>query len=550
MKKNTINLSKDLSLPIDIGSQAISIVGIRGSGKTNTGGVIAEELLKIGNPLCIIDPTDAWWGLRSSRDGKREGFPVMIFGGAHGDLPLSESDGKTIAEFIIQERVSVILSLRHLRKNAQKRLVTELCEEMYHLKGKAEYRHPMTVIIDESPQFIPQRVMGETARMVGAVQDLIVLGRSSGFGVIIIGQRPATINKDVLTQCDTIIAHRLPSPQDRKALKEWIEENTSMDEMHTVLSSLPSMKNGEAYIWSPLLDLFERTKVRQKESFDSSATPKIGEKVIAPKKLAEIDKEKLKEKLSASIEKAKENDPVDLKRRIMDLERQIKSGGLAKAIEVERLKVVEVPVFSANEIERLSSVATEITQALSKAQSIKQQAQVARQTPVISTTPKRVVPHLTPNGNGSKSTLPKGELAIMKAIAQYPNGASREQLTQLTGYKRASRDAYILRLKGKGFITGDLTPTQSGIDALGGNYEPLPTREALIQYWLNKLPKGQKVYFFIAVNNDGNWITKSEADTKTNFQRSSRDAYLNRLRARNLIEVKDGAFRAHPDLYK
>jgi hypothetical protein len=30
-----------------------------------------------------------WWGLRLKADGVKPAFPLVIFGGAHGDLPLT-----------------------------------------------------------------------------------------------------------------------------------------------------------------------------------------------------------------------------------------------------------------------------------------------------------------------------------------------------------------------------------------------------------------------------------------------------------------------------
>ena len=49
------------------------------------------------------------------------------------------------------------------------------------------------------------------------------------------------------------------------------------------------------------------------------------------------------------------------------------------------------------------------------------------------------------SSNGSAEPLPKGERACLIAMAQHPDGVTREQLTVLTGYKRSSRDAYIQR---------------------------------------------------------------------------------------------------------
>ena len=97
-------------LPPEIATQATAIFGIRGSGKTVTATVVVEELLERGLPVAIIDPTDVWWGLKSSADGKSEGFPVVILGGPHGDLPLDENNGWALADFAVEEGVPMVLN--------------------------------------------------------------------------------------------------------------------------------------------------------------------------------------------------------------------------------------------------------------------------------------------------------------------------------------------------------------------------------------------------------------------------------------------------------
>ena len=293
----TLQMAKDLKVPSTIANQATCLVGIRGSGKTNSAGVIAEELL--------------------------------------------ETSGKEIAEFVATTRVSVIRSLRHLRKNAQRRFVTDFCEELYHLKGKPELRSPLTVFIDEAPLFVPQKVMGEHARAVGAVEDLIARGRNAGFGVVLISQRMATINKDVTTQCDTILCHRLPSPQDRKAIADWFEENATVDELKGILGSLATLKNGEAWVWAPSLSIIQRTQIRLRKTFDSSATPQGLPK--PPKVMTKVDLEALRSKLAASVERAKADDPKELRRqlaekdkRINELERVQRASNRGEKAEVER----------------------------------------------------------------------------------------------------------------------------------------------------------------------------------------------------------------------
>jgi len=386
MRTRTIQIAKNVAFPLDIAGQCLAIFGIRGSGKSNTAGAFVEELLEVGYPTVIIDPTDAWWGMRVGADGDpKKGYPVVIFGGAHGDIPLEESSGKVIAEFVVKEQVPIILSLRHLRKGAQRRFVREFCEELYQLKGQPQYRTPLAVVIDEAPLFAPQKVLGDIAFVVGAVEDLIARGRTSGFGVVLISQRSATLNADVRTQADTMICHRLTAKLDRKAIAEWFEENASTEDLKTILQSLAKLQDGEGWVWAPKLDIMKRAQMRLRRTFDSSATPKLGKKIRAPKRLADIDLDKLKGQMAAVIERAKADDPKALRARIAELERELKatSNGVSalsraavqKAPKVER---VEVPMLSAKDrklIERASdhaeasgSKAVELTKALSALQ--------------------------------------------------------------------------------------------------------------------------------------------------------------------------------------
>ncbi|MDZ7735874.1 MAG: hypothetical protein U5P41_07090 [Gammaproteobacteria bacterium] len=82
------------------------------------------------------------------------------------------------------------------------------------------------------------------------------------------------------------------------------------------------------------------------------------------------------------------------------------------------------------------------------------------------------------------------------SAGQYPAGATREQLSGLTGYKRSSRDAYVQRLKSKGLVEpvagGVVRITDAGVAALGDDFEPLPTGKALRNYWLERLSGGER----------------------------------------------------------
>lgn len=102
-----LRLGPDLVLPVDFATEGVAVVGMRGSGKSNTEVRWVEVLHGAGVPWVAVDPKGDWWGIRSSADGKGPGLPVPVFGGLHGDFPLEERLGARIADLLVDENLSV-----------------------------------------------------------------------------------------------------------------------------------------------------------------------------------------------------------------------------------------------------------------------------------------------------------------------------------------------------------------------------------------------------------------------------------------------------------
>ncbi|MFI4854016.1 MAG: helicase HerA-like domain-containing protein, partial [Phycisphaerales bacterium JB065] len=353
--KNEIDLGKvvgggGITLPSSVQTITAAVLGIRGSGKTNTGAVIVEDLLHHNRQVVVADPTDVWWGLKSSKTGKKAGYGVVVAGGSHGDVPLDKGDGVALADFVVDHRVSVVLSLRHLRKNAQRQFMTDFAEQVYYRKGESDKRTPLLIAIDECDAFVPQRVGGAEARMVGAIEDIVRRGRAAGLGCLLISQRAASVNKDVLTQIEMLIAHRHTAPQDQNALKAWIDAHDTANRSAEFMKSLANLQCGQAWVWSPgWMDIFERVQIRMRRTFDSSATPKQGE-VMKPTTVAEIDLAAITEKLAKTVKEARENDPKVLKARIAELEKEAKH---RKPAGADQKKVNEIVAHAIKERDEL-----------------------------------------------------------------------------------------------------------------------------------------------------------------------------------------------------
>jgi uncharacterized protein len=245
--------------------------------------VLAEEFYKQNIPFVVFDPIDVWWGLRLAKDGKHPGLPVVVFGTEHADLLLERTMGRQIARAIVEQNVSCMLSTFGTPKNVQRQLISDFAEELLKINNL-----PRHIFIEDAHEFIPQRVMGEMGKVVNAVSSLVVMGRNRGIGVTLINQRAATINKDVLTQIDMLLAFRNTAPQERKALREWVEHPAAEGDFEQFMQSLPSLPTGEGWIWSPeFLGIFKRIKIRERKTFHPDRE-QVGEAFVMPQ-LERID---------------------------------------------------------------------------------------------------------------------------------------------------------------------------------------------------------------------------------------------------------------------
>ena len=308
-----MHLSEQLNLPSEAVTQTFALLARRGAGKTHTASVMAEEMLAAGHAIVWLDPIGVAWGLRSH-------FPVAIFGGEHADVPLQPTAGKLVADFLVEKRLPVILDLSGFGENEMRRFVGEFCQRFYE-----KNRHPVHVFIDEADEFAPQSGSGgEIAKCLGAMQNLVRRGRARGIGVTLITQRSAVLNKSVLTQTECLIAMQTTAPHDLKAIEDWVKYHGTPAECKAIIDELPKLQQGEAWVYSPgWLKLLKRVKFRKRKSFDSSRTPQPGEKLKAPSSLADVDLPSLTKEMQSTIDRAKADDPKELRRQIAELKKQL-----------------------------------------------------------------------------------------------------------------------------------------------------------------------------------------------------------------------------------
>lgn len=332
-------------------TNTFGVLAKRGAGKTYLMLVLVEELLEAGQMVCVIDPVGVCWGLRASADGRGPGYPVLVFGGSHKDLPIEPAGGELIADYVVDERRPCVIDLSELRKGEATRFVTDFAERLYQRNRQA-----LQLVMDEADAFAPQKPMKGQERCLGAIDDLVRRGRARGIGVSLITQRAAVLNKNVLTQCEVLVALRTVSPQDRASLDAWVEAHGTQEQRAQLLGSLASLPTGEAWWWSPAWNLFTRAKARPRRTFDSSATPDAGKASVEPKALAKVDLETLRGKLAELAERAKASDPKALQARVAQLERDLQKAKAAPSAPAPKPEVVEISVLKPEAAGRLEEL--------------------------------------------------------------------------------------------------------------------------------------------------------------------------------------------------
>jgi hypothetical protein len=576
-----LRVAPGLTLPEDAVTQSFALLAVRRAGKSTAAADLAEEMHAAGLPWVAIDPKGDWWGLRSSKDGTGPGLPIPVFGGLHGDVPLTPESGRLIAEIVATENVTCILDVSDFpSKAAQMRFLTDFAEHLFRLHRKNP--HPRHVFLEEADEYLPQRVMQDQAKCVGAWTKMVKQGGAFGLGVTLISQRSAVVNKDALTQVETLIALRTTSPQDRAAIKAWTDYH---DASREIVDSLPSLEDGEAWVLSPHWltrhgqPAVQRVRFRERSTFDSGATPTMATASQRPATLADIDLGAILDRMEAVAEQAANDDPVKLRRRIAALEKRLAAGPGARADdEAPRLREqvrdltaalaeartrpperIEVPAVAPGDaaafeqaITALRDIAGSLELALSRATAAaRAQPPAPKAAPPAKTAPQR--PRETPASPPGGVTLSKAQRAILTVLAQFPEGRTKRQLGMLTGYSAngGGFNNALSSLRTAGLIgRGEpIAAIAGGIDALGGDWEPLPDGPDLAEHWLRQLSKAESLVLRALLDAWPGSLTKAEVAERTGYAADGGgfNNALSRLRTLQLIDGR-GELRADETL--
>lgn len=140
----------------------------------------------------------------------------------------------------------------------------------FHVQQWSEQsdRHPIALFCDEAHLYIPQDpTSGNAENAILTFERIAKEGRKYGVGLVVISQRPAEVNRTVVSQCNNLISMRLTNGDDQSVVKRLLP-----DSLGGFGDLLPVLDTGEALVVGDAILLPTRIRVAKPNNQPLSGT--------------------------------------------------------------------------------------------------------------------------------------------------------------------------------------------------------------------------------------------------------------------------------------
>lgn len=117
---------------------------------------------------------------------------------------------------IVKYKRASLISLKGVEPYVQEIFVAGLLKNLFEARKKEEIP-PFFLVLEEAHNFCPERSFGEL-RSSKIIRTLAGEGRKFGIGLCVISQRPAKVDKNVVSQCTTQVLLKISNPNDLKSV--------------------------------------------------------------------------------------------------------------------------------------------------------------------------------------------------------------------------------------------------------------------------------------------------------------------------------------------
>ncbi|KGK97787.1 ATPase [Methanococcoides methylutens] len=131
------------------------------------------------------------------------------------------SSSPTSLEELMQKGKAAVIDFKGVAPDLQSMIVAQLCSALFEAR-KMNAIPPGMLVVEEAHNFAPERGFSKTASSE-VLRTIASEGRKFGLGMLVISQRPARIDKNVLSQCGTQVIMKVTNPNDLKSISKGLE---------------------------------------------------------------------------------------------------------------------------------------------------------------------------------------------------------------------------------------------------------------------------------------------------------------------------------------
>ncbi|MEE9150420.1 MAG: ATP-binding protein [Thermoplasmata archaeon] len=173
--------------------------------RSSKGDYTIEDIIRI----LEIEEENSLAGLINELDYLRE---VEIF-----------AERGTKMEELIKKGKTTIINLKGSPPDIQALVVNRISTYLFELR-KQDKIPPLMLVTEEAHNFCPQQGQVASSKIFRTIASE---GRKFGLGLCVVTQRPAKVDKNVLSQCNTQIILKVTNPNDLKAITASVEGLTT-----------------------------------------------------------------------------------------------------------------------------------------------------------------------------------------------------------------------------------------------------------------------------------------------------------------------------------
>lgn len=210
------------------------------------------------------------WGIFAEKAQEPTKVNDLVSAGATSVLDLSVYN--SVGAFNIRALVISLLSRKifNQRMSARKREEVESISRGFdYLSGDEKKENPLVwMFIDEAHEFLP---LDKKTIATDALIQLLREGRQPGISLVLATQQPGQIHRDVMTQSDLVIAHRVTSTPDLEALNN-IMQSYLLASIKKYMDELPTLK-GSAIILDDNSERIYPMRIRPRFTWHGGEAP-------------------------------------------------------------------------------------------------------------------------------------------------------------------------------------------------------------------------------------------------------------------------------------